>query len=114
MCCSSFRVSFYWGEANDAPGGCVPAELTEQVTPYLRAMKGTHPIPQRCVALQGELGKQVGCSIYAQRPTPCRDFAVWEKDGQPNEACTRARAKIGLPPVPPIHPDPSDEERCAG
>jgi Fe-S-cluster containining protein len=29
---------------------------------------------QRCVALSGKVGEQVGCTIYALRPTPCRDL----------------------------------------
>ncbi|GAB4058074.1 YkgJ family cysteine cluster protein [Uliginosibacterium sediminicola] len=113
-CCSHFRVSFYWGEADDAPGGCVPAALTTQVTPHLRAMCGTHPHAVRCVALEGELGREVRCSIYAQRPSPCHDFAAWELDGSPNEACTRARAAHGLPPLPAIRAGASDAERCVG
>lgn len=28
----------------------------------------------RCVHLAGELGVEIGCRIYPQRPTPCRDF----------------------------------------
>ena len=28
-CCAHFRVSFYWAEADDAPGGFVPAALTD-------------------------------------------------------------------------------------
>ncbi|MDQ8024230.1 MAG: YkgJ family cysteine cluster protein [Moraxellaceae bacterium] len=97
-CCARFRVSFYWGEADDAPGGIVPAALTEQLTPLRRAMRGTNP-PQRCVALQGELGQCVGCSIYEQRPTPCREFEMWEPDGSVNPRCNEARAGIGLPPL---------------
>ena len=112
-CCSQFRVSFYWAEADDAPGGRVPAAMTEQVTPHIRAMCGTHPHAVRCVALEGELGRQVSCSIYALRPTPCREFFAWNTDGTANEVCTRARAKIGLPELPPIRPDASAAERCA-
>jgi Fe-S-cluster containining protein len=113
-CCSKFRVSFYWGEADDAPGGYVPTHLTEKVTPFLRAMAGTHPIPLRCVALQGEIGQSVSCSIYSHRPNPCREFSVWLEDGRPNPACTKVRAKIGLPELPAIHPAASDAERQAG
>ncbi len=32
-CCAHYRVSFYWGESSEAPGGFVPIELTEQVHP---------------------------------------------------------------------------------
>lgn len=93
-CCTSFRVSFYWGEADDAPGGTVPAHLTEAVSPFLRCMKGTSSKPVRCIALEGEPGKQVSCSIYGQRPSPCREFDVLEADGTPNPRCAELRKKL--------------------
>lgn len=86
-CCAHFRVSFYWGEADDAPGGIVPAHLTEAVSPHLRCMKGTASKPARCVALEGEVGKGVSCSIYPQRPSTCREFDVLEVDGSANLRC---------------------------
>lgn len=100
-CCCTYRVSFYWGEADDAPGGTVPAHLTVQVTPMLRAMQGTHPQVTRCVALTGEPGREVSCSIYPQRSQACREFEAWQPDGQPDPRCTRARARFGLPELPP-------------
>lgn len=57
-------------------------------------MRGTESQPVRCVALQGELGKQVGCSIYAQRSSTCREFTLGE------ERCNQARGELGLPPIP--------------
>lgn len=93
-CCASFRVSFYWGEADDAPGGTVPAQLTEAVSPFLRCMKGTASKPVRCIALKGEPGKQVSCSIYAQRPSPCREFDVLEADGSLNPRCAELRKQL--------------------
>lgn len=96
-CCISFRVSFYWAEADDAPGGHVPAALTEQVTPFLRAMCGTHPIPTRCVGLEGTPGDAVNCAIYENRPSTCREFNAWMAYGTSNPACTRVRNRIGLP-----------------
>jgi Fe-S-cluster containining protein len=93
-CCANFRVSFYWGEADDAPGGMVPAQLTERISPQLRCMKGTASKPVRCVALEGEVGKQVSCRIYAQRPSPCREFDVFEADGSPNPRCAALRAQL--------------------
>ena len=29
---------------------------------------------QRCVGLAGKVGEKVGCTLYALRPTPCRDL----------------------------------------
>lgn len=89
-CCAVFRVSFYWAEADDAPGGTVPAALTRQVSPQLRCMAGTEVAPVRCIALQGDVGHAVGCGIYEQRSSTCRSV-------QPgDEQCLKARAAHGL------------------
>lgn len=87
-------MSFYWAEADDAPGGMVPANLTEAISPHLRCMKGTASKPARCVALEGEVGQWVSCTIYAQRPSTCRGFDVLEADGSPNARCTKLRAQL--------------------
>lgn len=97
-CCAFFRVSFYWAEADDA-GGPVPVQLTEPLTPFLRCMGGTNQKASRCVALQGEPGERVACTIYEHRPSPCRSFKMSGENGEPNEACDRARARYGLPPL---------------
>ena len=89
-CCAQFRVSFYWAEADDAPGGTVPVALTRQVSPQHRCMAGTEVAPVRCVALVGEIGRAVGCSIYAQRSSTCR--SVQPGDSQ----CLKARAAWNL------------------
>jgi len=96
-CCAHFRVSFYWAEADDAPGGIVPSALTEKVNSHLRCMAGTRSKPARCVALDGEVGKQVSCTIYELRPTPCREFDIYEPDGTPNPRCQRLRESLKLP-----------------
>ncbi|QKJ87298.1 Zinc/iron-chelating domain-containing protein [Paramixta manurensis] len=103
-CCAHFRVSFYWAEANDA-GGCVPADLTEQLNLFMRNMRGTNSKTPRCVALEGEIGQCVSCTIYEDRPTPCRAFAQSGEDNVANPACDRARARYGLPPLftPQLH-----------
>jgi len=100
-CCAHFRVSFYWAEADDA-GGAVPVELTEPLSLLMRNMRGTNAREPRCVALQGEPGGCTSCGIYAQRPSPCREFAMSGENGIYNEACDRARARYGLPPL--FHP----------
>jgi len=89
-CCAYFRVSFYWGEADDAPGGTVPVALTRPVNAHLRCMAGTERKPARCVALAGEIGREVACTIYAQRSSSCQEL-------QPgDEKCLRARAAHSL------------------
>jgi Fe-S-cluster containining protein len=98
-CCAFFRVSFYWAEGNDG-GGAVPVELTEPLTPFLCCMAGTNQKKPRCTALTGEVGRSVSCSIYADRPSPCREFPMSGEHGQANNACDHARAAFGLPPLP--------------
>ena len=89
-CCALFRVSFYWAEADDAPGGTVPVALTRPVGSLHRCMAGTEARPVRCVALQGEVGRSVACGIYEQRSSTCRSV-------QPgDEQCLKARAAHGL------------------
>jgi Fe-S-cluster containining protein len=100
ICCTHFRISFYWAEADDAPGGFVPAHMTEKLNHTMRCMKGSNELPRRCAALAGTVGEQVACTIYANRPTPCREFPVYFDDGTPNPRCDELRATIGLPPLP--------------
>jgi len=101
ICCTHFRISFYWAEADDAPGGTVPVEMTEKLNHHMRCMKGSNSLPRRCTALAGTVGGSVSCTIYERRPTPCREFAVYLEDGSPNPRCNELRAGIGLPPLPP-------------
>ena len=104
-CCAFFRVSFYWGETTDNFEGIVPAHLTEDITPFYRAMKGTNQKHPRCIALEGEIGQSVHCNIYEQRSTACRAFALEFSEDQviasleDYERCTHARAQFNLPPV---------------
>ena len=90
-CCMSFRVSFYWAEA-DARG--LPAVLTEQLTPFHACMAGTNRERPRCIALLGAAGGPTACSVYDRRPAPCREV-------QPgDDKCGRARSRHGLAPLP--------------
>lgn len=89
------RVSFYWSEADPSAGGLVPPELVEPVSPFLVCMAGTKHVGGRCVALHGEIGVNVSCTIYAARSSPCREF------GDEPERCDQARARHGLPPLRP-------------
>jgi Fe-S-cluster containining protein len=113
-CCSYYRASFYWSEADDTPGGTVPAELTETLTPYRLVMKGTNKANPRCIALEGIVGGQVNCSIYDKRSSVCREFSVaWEK-GQPSERCDNARMAWGIPPLsPPYNLTPGKPKKAA-
>ena len=66
-CCASFRVDFHPVElagGTFAWGQGVPREMTVPVTASIVRMLGTDLTEPRCVALAGEIGKQVSCSIY--------------------------------------------------
>lgn len=105
-CCAHFRVSFYCGELSEGSGGVVPVALTTKVNDTIACMKGTETGHGRCIALVGELGQPgIGCRIYAQRPTPCREFSAWDPDGQPNADCRRLREALGLPPLAALAPE---------
>lgn len=90
-CCAYFRVSFYWAEADDAPGGAVPAQLTEAINPLMRCMRGTNSKQPRCIKLEGEVGQRVACGIYEQRSSACRELMPGD------EKCLKARRHHGLP-----------------
>lgn len=104
-CCGYFRVSFYWREADAESGGTVPIEMTRQLDPFRRCMKGTDQEQPRCIALSGQIGSSVCCTIYENRPSPCREFGVNWSNGllsfipEDLERCTQARAAYGLPPL---------------
>ncbi len=91
-CCAHFRVDFSCYELA-SQGGSVPDSLTVEVQGVTVRMRGTDHWPPRCAALTGTVGQRVACAIYEWRPGPCREFAAG------SEACARARARHGLPPL---------------
>jgi Fe-S-cluster containining protein len=103
-CCAHYRVSFHWSEAERFLGGETPAELTRRIGPHRIAMLGTEGRPPRCIALDGTIGQNVSCRIYAERPSPCREFQASWADGVHSERCDAARAAHGLPPLTPLKP----------
>jgi uncharacterized protein len=96
-CCAAFRVDFHPAclASRDADG--VPDALTLPLTAQLVRMRGTDLAEPRCVALAGEVGVAVHCTIYARRPPPCRDFAPYAPLGIGDTGCERARRRHGLP-----------------
>lgn len=76
-------------------------KLTDDLTQTYRVMKGTDSATPHCIALQGEIGHSVFCSIYAHRSTPCREFTPSYADGRHNPRCDKARGAHGLPPLRP-------------
>ena len=92
-CCAAFRVSFYWAETDAHPLGKVPSALTQAVNPHYVCMNGTEKNPVKCVALQGQVGQQVSCSIYENRSSTCREFTEGTAE------CNKARSIYGLPAI---------------
>lgn len=99
-CCATFRVAFRRHEMDSNADGWVPAALTTHLGGEGYCMRGTDAQPPRCVALRGDVGRAVYCSIYAQRPSACRDFAPEAAQGQGQACCGDARRRHGLPPLP--------------
>ncbi len=97
-CCAAFRVTFHESEL-DRHGGCVPAGLADHETGSLWRLKGTDYARPRCRALVGTIGESVQCAIYAERPSPCREFGARAVIGVFEDACHRARSRNGLPPL---------------
>lgn len=100
-CCAFFRASFYWAETDDVSLGGVPADLTVRINDRFVAMQGTQCHPPRCVALKGEIGVYVHCSIYERRASVCRAFTPSWQDNAHNPRCDKARLTWCLPPLTP-------------
>ncbi len=101
VCCTHFRISFYFGELDTKPMGFVPNEKTSKINDFFACMKGTET-GGRCVALLGTPGENISCAIYSNRPTPCREFPVFMEDGNPNPKCNELRSKAGIPLIKPL------------
>jgi len=106
-CCAHYRASFYWGETDEHENGTVPAYLTDRLDPFRSVMKGTNQQSPRCIALNGQIGECVNCSIYENRSSVCREFLFAWENGLPNERCDKARLAWGLQPLEPpvLQPD---------
>jgi hypothetical protein len=93
-------VAFYWREAEPDGIWNVPLALTVDLDALKRCMKGTESKHQpKCVALQGRIGKRATCSIYENRPSPCRNFSASYEDGTHRPRCDEARKAHGLEPL---------------
>jgi uncharacterized protein len=104
-CCAHFRVSFYWAEIDAVQPQGVPEALTEKITPFLCCMRGTNQKKARCIALEGQIGEQVNCSIYPFRSSTCQEFGIQWENGissittEELERCNHARSHWGLPAI---------------
>jgi Fe-S-cluster containining protein len=92
-------VDFHIADLETTPGGCVPVALTVPLTATLVRMRGTDAAEPRCIALAGEVGREVKCTIYEKRPGPCRDFAPYAALNIGDAGCARARRRHGMAPL---------------
>lgn len=90
-CCAYFRVSFYWAE-----GLAMPEHFTEPVTAVYSCMVGTNQQNPRCIALTGEIGKQVSCGMYEARSSSCKEVQIAD------EQCNKARRAHHMIPFVPL------------
>lgn len=86
-CCATYRVCFYWAEADAL---AIPEELVEPAGRLRLAMRRVEEPSPRCIALEGTVGVRAGCAIYEKRPQICRDV----QPGDPS--CLRARERCGI------------------
>jgi uncharacterized protein len=102
-CCAAFRVDFARDELQ-SEGGTVPDGLAVDVTGRTVRLRGTDHASPRCAALSGTVGLRVRCGIHEWRPSPCREFGLRAPMGIGDDACDRARARHGLPPLDAASP----------
>lgn len=100
-CCAAFRVAFHWSEAQPANPAGVPAGMTRPLRRHELELVRRPDGDTRCVALAGRIGEATACTVYAARPTPCRDLAAAWETGLSSPQCDRARARHGLAPLTP-------------
>lgn len=80
--CCAYSDTWPEFDDNDTCDG-IPEELCDCDTGRMRC------IGNRCIALIGQLGVHVSCTIYANRPNVCREF-------EPGSAeCRRVRKTLG-------------------
>ncbi len=96
-CCANYRVSFYWAEAE-----LMPENMVEPLTSVYSCMKGTNQPQVKCIALQGEVGQQVSCSIYASRSSTCKEVQIAD------DHCNKARIAHHLIPLIQLEPQHSE------
>ena len=94
-CCASFRVSFLNLEKFKTP-----SDKTVPLGEGINCMKGTEEKHRpKCQSLQGKIGKHTECTIYENRPDPCRNFKASYETGYKEKRCDEARHKHGLHPL---------------
>jgi Fe-S-cluster containining protein len=95
-CCAYYRVSFYSSEIS-SDRLRVPEQMVVSINADESVMKGTDKVEDtRCIALSGLVGTDARCSIYKNRPSPCRRFQASFEYGAKEPRCDEARKIHGL------------------
>ena len=94
---SALSGEFLSREVEIAVSRGVPEPLVTPITPHRVCMKGTESGGKACIASERSAEHGYRCSIYADRPSPCREFNILNADGTENEDCKKLRLQIGLP-----------------
>ena len=81
--------------------GCLQT-WSNPLTAVYSCMKGTNQAQVKCIALQGEVGQQVSCSIYAIRSSTCKEVQIAD------DHCNKARLAHNL--IPLINIEQQDSE----
>lgn len=101
-CCRYFKIEFDYKKNKQVPMNFYNKktllwQFMNLEYRNIAAMKGAESFNKgKCIALDGELGEKALCTIYENRPDHCRAFPVWEKNGEQNKRCIKARVEKGL------------------
>ncbi len=83
----------------------MPEHYTEPVTAVYSCMAGTNQPSPRCIALEGEIGRQVSCGMYEARSSSCKEVQI--ADAQ----CNKARVAHNMIPFVQIEaPEPVNDD----
>ena len=82
----------------------MPEHYTEPVTAVYSCMAGTNQKNPRCIALEGEVGKQVSCGMYEARSSSCKEVQI------ANEQCNKARLAHNMLPFIQIENDAAEND----
>lgn len=89
----------------------MPEHYTEPVTSVYSCMAGTNQKSPRCIALTGEIGKQVSCGMYEQRSSSCKEVQIAD------DQCNKARLAHRMIPLvwvaEPDHANDDDFDRVS-
>lgn len=88
-CCNSFTDLFYYARVLDTDSKKLVSVAMPDGRRALPVIQNSSPLG-RCVYLEGEVGIEVNCSIYSDRPWVCQQFTIGGK------SCLAARKRIGL------------------